>query len=96
MLRDRVKQSLRVSHSKLDDEIDNFITTARSEMVRAGVVMKFGESELAENILINDAIITFCLHKMASQGNEKYFDSFQYQCDCLRKSTGFKAGEGNV
>ena len=88
---DRAKTTLRISHTKLDSEIGEIISTARAELIRLGV------SEVAaastSDALVNDAVLTFVLYKMASKGNEQYFESWQYQADCLRKSASHNGGD---
>ena len=82
---DKVKLALRISHTLLDTEISDVITSARSEMERAGVNsdMAQGDSEIVET-----AIKTYALAYYASdvKDAERYQNSFSYQCDCLRKS----------
>lgn len=78
---DSVKTALRISHNRLDDEINRTIGVARAELTRAGVsaeILNSGE-------LADEAIITYCLYKMAPSENERFFNAFVYQCDNLRK-----------
>lgn len=83
MVRDSVKTALRISHNRLDAEIDRTMEVARLELIRAGV------SFIAENEKLTDeAILTYCLYKMSPSDNDRYFDAFVYQCDNLRKSGG--------
>ena len=81
----KVKLALRISHTLLDAEISDVITSARSELERAGVksVVAQGDSEIVET-----AIKTYALAYYASdvKDAERYQESFKYQCDCLRKS----------
>ena len=83
---DKVKLALRISHNLLDGEINDVITSARDELVRAGV-----DSELAysDEELIQTAIKTYALayYSSDSKDAERFNQSFYYQCDCLRKST---------
>lgn len=82
---DKVKLALRISHTLLDAEISDVITSARQELVRAGV-----NSEKAEgnDEIVETAIKTYALAYYASdvKDAERYQESFKYQCDCLRKS----------
>lgn len=82
---DKVKLALRISHNLLDSEIADVITSARAELVRAGVdsVWAEGDEEIVET-----AIKTYALAYYASDDKDanRYQESFQYQCDCLRKS----------
>ncbi len=36
-MKDKIKQSLRINHSKLDDEIDDFISACKADLRRIGV-----------------------------------------------------------
>lgn len=83
-----VKTALRISHTKLDTEITAVINAAQAEMARAGIV----ETAIVDtDPLIVEAIKTYCKHVMA--GDEKrregFFVSWQYQLDCLRKSSDY-------
>lgn len=84
-INEKVKLALRISHSLLDEEIADVITSARSELERAGVdsVTAQGDEEIVET-----AIKTYALSYYASdvKDAERYQESFKYQCDCLRKS----------
>lgn len=82
---DKVKLALRISHNLLDAEISDVITSARSEMIRAGV-----DSDKADgdDEIIETAIKTYALAYYSSdvKDSERFQESFKYQCDCLRKS----------
>ena len=82
---DKVKLALRISHNLLDSEISDVITSARLELKRAGVNSEKAEGD-AENV--ETAIKTYALAYYASDDKDaqRYQESFQYQCDCLRKS----------
>lgn len=83
---DKVKLALRISHNLLDGEIADVITSARNEMIRAGVDATIAQSD---EELIQTAIKTYALAYYSSdvKDSERYNQSFFYQCDCLRKST---------
>ena len=87
-LLDSVKTARRIKHDKLDAEITRLISTAKAEMVRAGV----SETKVEEDDdLINQAIVTYCLMEM-STGNvrDQYERSWGIQVDQLRKSEDYK------
>lgn len=83
---DKVKLALRISHNLLDGEIADVITSARDELIRAGVSSDIANSD---EELIHTAIKTYALAYYSSDVKEadRYNQSFYYQCDCLRKST---------
>lgn len=83
---DKVKLALRISHNLLDGEIADVITSARDELVRAGVNSTLANSD---EELIQTAIKTYALAYYSSdvKDAERFNQSFNYQCDCLRKST---------
>lgn len=83
---DRVKLALRISHNLLDAEITQVITSARQELERAGVSHEVAYSDLE---LVETAIITYAKEYYAGEVRdaERYKMSFQYQCDCIRKSS---------
>lgn len=81
----KVKTALRISHDKLDDEIMDTINTARAELIRSGC-----DLYLCDEDIMRSAIITYCKYAFASDDKKKegFWQSFQYQEDCLRKSKG--------
>ena len=83
---DKVKLALRISHTLLDTEIADVITSARQELKRAGVDSAKAEGD---DEIVETAIKTYALAYYASdvKDAERYQESFKYQCDCLRKST---------
>ena len=89
-LLDDVKLALRISHNLLDNEIADVITSARQEMVRAGVNANVVSGEVSDYPaeLIEQAIKTYVLEYYTREPKEaeRYSQSFQYQCDNLRKS----------
>jgi uncharacterized phage protein (predicted DNA packaging) len=82
---DKVKLALRISHNLLDSEISDVITSARQEMLRAGVDSEVAASDIE---LVQTAIKTYALEYYAQDPKdaERYSESFKYQLDCLRKS----------
>lgn len=84
----RVKTALRISHTRLDEEIAAEIAVARGELIRAGVG---GAAAAGEDPLIQEAVVTYCLYRMAPEENQKYHEAFVYQADNLRKSAKYKA-----
>lgn len=82
-----IKQELRISHDKLDSSIELAIASARAEMVRAGVPSSVAEDE--DNVLITQAISAYCKYVLTDDSaiQQKYFESFIYQLDNLRKSS---------
>lgn len=87
-LLDDVKTARRIHHDRLDGEIIRLISTARAEMIRAGV----SDTKAQENDdLINQAIVTYCLMEMSSGDvHDQYERSWSIQVDQLRKSEDYK------
>lgn len=87
-LREIIAKALRLGPSSkeaLADEIDRNIKTARAEMIRSGVSVKLAESD---NVLVEDAIITYTMMRMGDTARmDNYKNSWEYQLDCIRKST---------
>ena len=82
---DKVKLALRISHNMLDSDIKDTIGTARAEMIRVGL----SESEAnGDDLLVEEAIKTYCkaVYSSDEKKAERYFCSWQYQLDNLRKS----------
>ena len=91
-LADKVKLALRISHNLLDSEISDVITSARQEMLRAGVDSEVANSDME---LVQTAIKTYALEYYAQDPKdaERYSASFRYQLDCIRKSEITVEGE---
>ena len=84
-----VKTALRVSHGRLDDEIQDMIDAARAEMVRVGVLSDAAQKD--DDPLVRDAIKVYCQMRFTTDMGryDRLDQSWQYQLDCLRKSKGF-------
>lgn len=90
-LTDKVKLALRISHNLLNGEIADVITSARQEMVRAGVSSDVAESDKE---IVETAIKTYALaYYSTDKEAERYSESFKYQLDCIRKSEITVEGE---
>ena len=89
-----VKKTLRITHTKLDDSIQDTINTARAELIRLGILASKAEDD--EDPLIRDAIKTFC--QMSYTDDEKkremIYKSWEVQADGLRKSSGYRDDRG--
>lgn len=82
---DIVKKALRINHNALDDDIQMNIETACTEAIRAGVPVEVMTDY--DNPLVCSIVKTYCLYAYADKDNaQRYFDSFNYQLDNLRKS----------
>lgn len=84
---DDVKTALRISHNSLDNLLTKQIAMAKAEMLRNGMSTNVVNDE--SNLLVTDAIITFCQMRNADTilESQNYTESWKYQLDCLRKST---------
>ena len=80
-----VKTRLRISHDKLDGDLEQAIAAARSELARVGVDV---DATLDSDPLIVEAIKTYCQHGFTDDVKEKegYWKSWETQVDGLRKS----------
>ena len=78
----RCKKNLRISHEFLDSEIQMAIKAACQAMQRAGVSDTYIN---APDPVTQEAIITYVMYRHADGGNNGYFESWQYQTDCIRR-----------
>lgn len=88
---EKVKLALRISHTQLDDEIEEVISEARADLIRSGVSPVKAQSEA--DPLICATIKSYVLSKLSSDPKvrEGYFTSYLYQMDNLRKSKTYMA-----
>lgn len=86
---EKVKISLRISHTKLDNDILDTIASARTELVRVGVDPSVANAD--DNELVNMCIKTYCLmiYAVDMTQREGYQKSFELQLDNLRKSVDY-------
>ncbi len=85
---EEVKVHLGISHGARDADIESNIETAKAELIRAGVnPPMISESDP----LIKSAIKTYCKYAYEKDVARqlRYFESFQYQVENLRKSSGY-------
>lgn len=90
---EKVKLALRISHDYLNDDIEETISAARQEMIRAGVSADKAADE--DDNLISLFIKTFCLYHFCNDDKikDKYETAYQYQLDNLRKSLEYGGNE---
>lgn len=83
------KTVLRISHNKLDDEILRLIQTARRDLIRVGVKEEKANAE--NDLLIDQAIVTYCLMNLAESERkaELYKISYESQIDGIRKNRDY-------
>lgn len=85
-----VANALRLSDEAATDErmlatIQRNIRTARAELIRSGLAENVANED--GNVLVEDAIITFCMARMGDEGEaDRYENIFKYQQENLRKS----------
>ena len=93
---EKVKIALRISHSKLDSDINDSIAAAKAELNRLGIHDDYTK-EPADPLIIR-AIKTYCLSIYSSdqKAREGYEKSFLYILDCLSKTSKYKEGISNV
>lgn len=86
---DDVKVVLRISHNKLNSEIESRIAEAQADLVRVGV--DSAKVSAATDALVSGAIKTYCRMKFTDdlkeiEGLEK---SYMTQVEALRRSSGY-------
>lgn len=89
---EKIKTALRITHTYLDRDILDTISTARAEMIRSGI--NNDKANDGNDALIAQAIKTYCLYVYApnSKDAEGYFESWQYQLDNIRKTSAYAEG----
>ena len=89
-----VKKSLRITHTKLDDSIQDTINAARAEFIRLGILPYKAEDD--NDPLIREAIKTYCQMEYTDDAKkrEMFYKSWETQVDGLRKSRNYITKEG--
>lgn len=93
---DQVKKRLRIKHNSLNDDIQANIDAAKKEMIRNGILEAKANDET--DPLIVQAVKTYCQANFTDNTSdmEKYFASWQYQLDCIRKTEAYTKEAENV
>lgn len=88
---DKVKLALRINHNTLDSDILATIEVARADAIRSGVPSEVMNNE--EEPLVASLIKTYCLYMYSEkEDSEKYYQSYLFQLDNLRKSLTYLEG----
>lgn len=84
-----IKSRLRISHSKIDDQLADDILAAKAELQRVGISVSAVNNE--DDPLIDKAIIAYCLWIESSDDKmaDKYEAQWMQWKDELRKSIGY-------
>lgn len=87
---DQIKTALRISHNKLDSELEARISAARAEMVRVGVEEAIANDD--DDPLVLDAVKTYCQYAFTDdeKKREGFYNSWVCQIDGLRKSRSYR------
>ena len=91
-----VKKSLRITHTMLDDSIQDTINAARAELIRLGILPYKAEDD--KDPLIREAIKTYCQMEYTDdeKKREMFYKSWEVQADGLRKSRAYTTKEGDA
>ena len=91
-----VKKSLRITHTMLDDSIQDTIKAARAELIRLGILPYKAEDD--KDPLIREAIKTYCQMEYTDdeKKREMFYKSWEVQADGLRKSRAYTTKEGDA
>lgn len=88
---EKVKLALRINHNTLDSDILATIEVARADAIRSGVSSEVMNNE--EEPLVASLIKTYCLYMYSEkEDSEKYYQSYLFQLDNLRKSLTYLEG----
>lgn len=88
---EKVKLALRINHNTLDTDILATIEVARADAIRSGVPSEVMNNE--EEPLVASLIKTYCLYMYSEkEDSEKYYQSYLFQLDNLRKSLTYLEG----
>lgn len=97
MLIDEIKTALRISHNKLDEEIEQHISACLDDMKRLGIALPELVDEVRENPLLYAAVKLYCMAQYDFLGKgEQYKKDYEKLRDTLSLSGGYREGDGNV
>lgn len=92
---EKVKLCLQITTNEFDSDIEENIAAARMELIRSGVVASKANSN--DDALITKAIKTFCQKEYLDDDmSERYEESWKYQLDNLRKSSGYMVNQNET
>lgn len=92
---EKVKLALQITTNEFDSDIEENIAAARMELIRSGVAVEKANSD--DDALITKAIKTFCQKEYLDDGmSERYEESWRYQLDNLRKSSGYMVKKDEI
>ena len=97
MLIDDVKTALRISHSKLDDDINQHISACLADMKRLGISVPDDIEEVNDAPLLFAAVKIYCMaqYDFLNKG-EQYKKQYEKLRDTLSLSGSYREGDEDV
>lgn len=97
MLIDDVKTALRISHSKLDDDINQHISACLADMKRLGISIPDDVEDVADIPLLFAAVKIYCMAQYDFLGKgEQYKKGYESLRDTLSLSGSYRESDGDV
>lgn len=97
MLINDIKTALRISHSKLDDEIKQHISACLADMKRLGVAIPDDTENVKDIPLVFAAVKIYCMAQFDFlEKGELYKKDYEKLRDVLGLSGDYKEGGSNV
>lgn len=94
----KVKTALRISHSALDDELEDLILGARQDLKLSGVSNEKADAETDIDPLIIRAVVTYCKANFGldNKDSDKYQQSYNMLKNHLTLSTEYQQVSSDV
>ena len=97
MLIDDVKTALRISHNRLDDDINQHIAACLDDIKRLGIAVPYDQEDVADVPLLFAAVKIYCMaqYNFLNKG-EQYKKGYESLRDTLSLSGDYKESDSGV
>lgn len=97
MLIDDIKTALRISHDKLDDDVNQHISACLADMKRLGIALPELVDEVRDTPLLYVAVKLYCMAQYDFLGKgEQYKKDYEKLRDVLSLSGEYREGDRDV
>lgn len=97
MLVNDIKTALRISHDKLDEDIQQHISACLDDMRRLGIAVPDNDTDVESNSLLLSAVKLYCMAQYDFLSKcDQYKKGYESLRDVLSMSSGYKESDEDV